>query len=96
MTRTCCGFDCPKDPGILKSVLVQANWFAAAGGDAPAPDCVQSEATLIAGPDPNRLLIIGWNGGPHLIGKPRLKLPYGVRVFFGLVGRGTFGFAPSL
>ena len=85
-----------KDPGILELVLVNADWFDPTGGDALAVDGVQAEPTLITRPDPHRLLIGRRNGIPQVRHKVRFKSGDGRRVFFGLVGRGTLGLAPSL
>ena len=96
MTRTGGGFDRPKDPRIFKAMLMHADRLCPTPGDAPTMDGMEAKPALVAGPHPDRPLIIGRNGRTDLIGKASLKLPYGVRVFLGFVGRGTFGLAPSL
>ena len=89
-------FHRPKHPGILERVLVNADRFDPTCGDAVAVDGVQAEPTLITRPDPHRLLIGIRKGIPQLGHKVRFEIGDGRRVFFGLVGRGTLGLAPSL
>ena len=89
-------FHRPKDPGILELVLVNADRFDPTCGDALAVDGVQAEPTLITRPDPHGLLIGRRNGIPQVRHKVRFKISDGRCVFFGLVGRGTLGLAPSL
>lgn len=96
VARTRQWFDRPKHPGVLEAVLVDPNRLDAAPGNSPPVDGMQAKAAFIARPNPHGTLRIWRNHGLQLIRKRCLKGRYGVRVFLGLVGRGTLGFAPSL
>lgn len=90
------GLDRPTDPGILETVLMQPDRFDSTGGNPPSMHGMEAKATLIARPDSERTLIGGRKHRLHVGRKRGLKLAHGIRVFLGLVGRGTFGLAPSL
>ena len=90
------GFDGTKDPGVLKPVLMDADGLHAPTRQSPSANGMEAEATLIAGPDPDRQAIGRRDRLSELVSKRGLKSSYGISVFLGYWGRGTLRLALSL
>ena len=74
-------FDRPKHPGILETVLVDADRLHGSCGNPPPMHRLQADPTLVAGPHPHGLLIGIGNGLPEVHRKVGREIGDGRRVF---------------